>query len=34
MADYTPVYADGVRPFTKTASAAVTGGNKIRFVGK
>jgi hypothetical protein len=29
MADYTPVYADGVRPFTKTASAAVTGGQLV-----
>lgn len=26
MADYTPVYAAGQLPFTKTASAAVTGG--------
>lgn len=29
MADYTPVYASGNRPFTKTASAAVTGGNVV-----
>jgi hypothetical protein len=26
VADYTPVYAAGQLPFTKTASAAVTGG--------
>lgn len=26
MSDYTPVYSGGVKPFTLTASAAVTGG--------
>lgn len=26
MADYTPVYTGGVKPFTLTTSAAVTGG--------
>jgi hypothetical protein len=26
MADYTPVYEGGAKPFTGTASAAVTGG--------
>lgn len=26
MADYTPVFADGVKPFTSTASATITGG--------
>lgn len=26
MADYTPVYTNGLEPFTSTASTAVTGG--------
>jgi hypothetical protein len=29
MADYSPVYAAGVFPFTKTASAAITGGQVV-----
>jgi hypothetical protein len=29
MADYTPVYAGGVKPFTLTTSAAVVGGNVL-----
>jgi hypothetical protein len=29
MADYTPVYADGVAPFTVGASAAITGGQLV-----
>lgn len=29
MADYAPVYANGAKPFTKTASAAVTGGQLV-----
>lgn len=29
MADYTPVYVSGNRPLTKTASAAVTGGQLV-----
>lgn len=29
MADYTPVYTNGLEPFTATASAAVTGGTLL-----
>jgi hypothetical protein len=29
VADYTPVYSGGVRPFTSTASAAITGGQIV-----
>jgi hypothetical protein len=29
VADYTPVYVSGVRPMTKTASAAITGGQVV-----
>jgi hypothetical protein len=29
MADYTPVYAGGARPFTLTTSGVVTGGNVL-----
>lgn len=29
MADYSPVYAGGVKPFTKTASATITGGQIV-----
>jgi hypothetical protein len=29
VADYTPVYASGVNPMTKTASAAITGGQVV-----
>ena len=29
MADYLPVYASGVNPLTRTASAAVTGGRLV-----
>lgn len=29
MADYTPVYANGIKPFTTTASAAVVGGTLV-----
>lgn len=29
MADYSPVYAGNVLPFTKTASAAITGGQVV-----
>lgn len=29
MADYTPVYTGGVKPFTATTSAAVVGGNVL-----
>ena len=29
MADYTPVYTGGVRPFTQTTSATVTGGQVL-----
>lgn len=29
MADYSPVYPSGSLPFTKTASAAVTGGQVV-----
>jgi hypothetical protein len=33
MADYSPGYASGVRPFTKTASAAITGGQLVIVTG-
>jgi uncharacterized protein DUF2190 len=33
MADYTPVYANGVKPFTATTSAAVTGGRVLLVSG-
>jgi hypothetical protein len=29
MAEYTPVYTGGVRPFSRTASAAVIGGRLV-----
>ncbi|MEU4779256.1 hypothetical protein [Micromonospora sp. NPDC023633] len=29
MTDYTPVYTGGVKPFTSTASAAITGGQVV-----
>jgi hypothetical protein len=29
MAEYTPVYGGGARPFSRTASAAVTGGRLV-----
>lgn len=29
MPDYSPVYVNGNRPFTKTASAAITGGQVV-----
>jgi hypothetical protein len=29
MADYTPVYTNGVQPFSTTTSAAVTGGTFV-----
>jgi hypothetical protein len=29
MADYSPIYASGVLPFTRTTSAAVTGGRLV-----
>src|SRR6266508_721762 len=29
MADYSPVYSGGAQPFTKTTSAAVTGGQVL-----
>lgn len=29
MADYSPVYTGGVKPFTSTASAAITGGQVV-----
>jgi hypothetical protein len=29
VADYTPVYTSGILPFTKTASAAITGGQVV-----
>ena len=29
MAEYTPVYSGGVRPFSRTASAAVIGGRLV-----
>lgn len=29
MADYTPVYTGGVKPFSATTSAAVVGGNVL-----
>ena len=31
MADYTPVYVSGVNPLTKTASAAITGGQLVEI---
>lgn len=33
MADYTPVYVSGIRPFTKTASGAITGGQVVAASG-
>jgi hypothetical protein len=33
MADYTPVYADGVVPFSATTSAAVVGGTILAVSG-
>ena len=33
MADYTPVYTNGNQPFTKTASAAITGGQVLITTG-
>jgi len=33
MADYTPVYANGAKPFTATTSAAVTGGRVLAASG-
>ena len=33
MADYTPVYTGGVKPFTSTTSAAVVGGNVLVWSG-
>jgi|1186.fasta_scaffold1211009_2 predicted transcriptional regulator len=33
MADYTPVYASGINPFTATTSAAVVGGNVLLVSG-
>lgn len=29
MADYSPVHAPGITPFTKTASATITGGQLV-----
>lgn len=29
MADYLPVYTGGVKPFTRTASATITGGTVV-----
>ena len=29
MADYSPVYSGGTQPFTRTASAAITGGQVL-----
>ena len=29
MADYSPVYADGIRPFTLGASGTITGGTLV-----
>jgi len=29
MADYSPVYANGIAPFTATASATITGGTFV-----
>lgn len=33
MADYTPVYANGVLPMTMTAGAAITGGQLVFISG-
>lgn len=33
MSDYTPVYGNGVKPFTMTASAAITGGQVLVWSG-
>ncbi|WP_446218810.1 hypothetical protein [Micromonospora sp. IBHARD004] len=33
MADYTPVYVNGISPFTKTASATITGGQVVSASG-
>lgn len=33
MGDYTPVYTSGVKPFVKTASAAITGGQMVSASG-
>jgi hypothetical protein len=33
MADYSPVYAGGALPFTKTASAAIVGGTVVENTG-
>ncbi|MFC3504817.1 capsid cement protein [Micromonospora krabiensis] len=33
MADYTPVYTNGNKPMTKTASAAITGGQIVAASG-
>ncbi len=33
MADYTPVYTAGAKPFTATTSAAVTGGRVLAVSG-
>jgi hypothetical protein len=33
MADYTPVYTGGVKPFSATTSAAVTGGTLVAVSG-
>lgn len=33
MADYTPIYSAGVKPFTVTTSGAVTGGNVVVWSG-
>lgn len=33
MADYSPVYSGGVQAFTKTASAAITGGQVLEVTG-
>lgn len=33
MADYTPVYTNGLKPNTKTASAAIAGGQLLEVTG-
>lgn len=33
MADYSPVYTGGNKPFTKTASATITGGQVVAISG-
>lgn len=33
MADYTPVYDSGIAPYTKTAAAAITGGQVVAVAG-